>query len=353
MKLASSQMGKTRAETARQKRTETSQTRVTRVNRNVVAPIHRTPQTPPVTVRGTGSGTPVRQKTKGKARRQYYYALGATGAEVRMPAMPAINPGWRVLSAVLVLALFAGIWMAYNLPQFQVEKVKITGLKRLKPADIEAVLDLKNTPIFTVDPQNITLTLKKNFPELNDLSVTASLPAAVTITASERQPILAWKYKDSTYWVDKDGTIFLPRGSVKGLVKIESDELPPVVIDNIPLTGALEPSTSDASNADKTSEAVKLPADLVGKTMEPVILNAARGLSKVVPSGTALAYTSKNGMGWSDPDGWQVYIGMDLDNIDLKLKMYKAVVQKLNSDGVKPAMISVENVNAPFYRLEQ
>jgi hypothetical protein len=40
-------------------------------------------------------------------------------------------------------------------------------------------------------------------------------------------------------------------------------------------------------------------------------------------------------------------------DIDLKLHVYKTLVKRLKKEQVRPELISVEFVNAPFYRLER
>lgn len=370
MKLTSStgkNTGKSRAEETRQRRAASSEPRATRSSnvrkaaarqatprssRNVVVPAHRQERiTPGVIVRGMGLGTPVAHKARNKGRRQYYYSLGTTGAEVRLPSVPMVNPGWRILSALLVLALFAGIWLGYNNPMFQVSSLEITGIDRLKDSEILNVVDVSNKPVFTVNPQEIKATLETTFPELTDVQVSVVMPATVAISAVERHPAILWKQGESTYWIDPEGYIFEPREGVEGLVVIESDALPPVVrpvsLDD-PAAAEIEPGAAARDpllGAESTS--------VLRQKMDPVVVNAALGLSEIIPSGAALTYSQQNGMGWSDGRGWNVFVGVDLEQIDQKMKVYEAVVNKLSQEGITPVMVSVENLHAPFYRMEQ
>ena len=82
-------------------------------------------------------------------------------------------------------------------------------------------------------------------------------------------------------------------------------------------------------------------------------LSAPVAGGEVLPAGTTLTYSQQNGMGWADNRGWNVFVGVDLEQIDQKMKVYEAVVNKLSQEGITPVMISVENVHAPFYRMEQ
>jgi hypothetical protein len=71
------------------------------------------------------------------------------------------------------------------------------------------------------------------------------------------------------------------------------------------------------------------------------------------PENTSLLYSNRHGLGWKDSRGWQAYFGTDIQDMDAKLKVYKALVQELRSEDIQPVMISVEHLHAPFYRLEQ
>ncbi len=370
MKLTSSNgrnTGKTRAEETRQRRAASSEPRPTRASnvrkaatrqttarttRNVVVPAHRQERiTPGVIVRGMGLGTPVAHKARNKGRRQYYYSLGTTGAEVRLPSVPMVNPGWRILSALLVLALFAGIWLAYNNPMFQINSLEITGIDRLKDSEILNVVDVSNKPVFTVNPQEIKAALETTFPELTDVQVSVALPATVAISAVERHPAILWKSGESTYWVDPEGYIFEPREGVEGLIVIESDALPPVVRP-VSLEEPAEAAEADVEIT-RDSRLAAESSSVLRQQMDSVVVKAALGLSEIIPAGTTLTYSQQNGMGWADNRGWNVFVGVDLEQIDQKMKVYEAVVNKLSQEGITPVMISVENVHAPFYRMEQ
>lgn len=350
VRTAQPQTQRTRAEDARERRTQSSQQAARRVTRNVVQPAQQRVKTaPPVTVRGSSTGTPLHQKTRGKVRRQFYYSLGTTGAEVRLPSVPMIRPGWRLLSGFLVLLLGAALYFAYNLPLLQISDIQYEGFKRIKPADVEEIINLQNLPIFMVDTSQVTADLNKFFPDLKSVQVQVSLPAAVKLTAVERKPVLGWKTEEQTVWVDAEGYIFPPRGKVKNLLVIQADSQPPLVKSAEELLAA----TEEPGSLKNAKEVTPAQEDLAAQIMDPAMIAAAQGLKKHVPDGTIIIHAAKDGLGWSDPAGWTVYIGQNLDNIETKMIVYEAIVAKLNEEGITPAVISVENVHAPYYRLEQ
>ena len=86
----------------------------------------------PVTVRNTSFGTPIhRQVATANPRRAYYVPLDSTGAEVRLPSLPVIRPGWRLLSAAIAIAAGIGLFSVIFSPFFRVGQVAINGQERL------------------------------------------------------------------------------------------------------------------------------------------------------------------------------------------------------------------------------
>jgi hypothetical protein len=75
-------------------------------------------------------------------------------------------------------------------------------------------------------------------------------------------------------------------------------------------------------------------------------------LNQRIPQQTTLAYSSSQGMGWYDSNGWSVYIGLSLDNLDTQITMYNAIANRLQQQGIHPALVSLVDVDAPYYRLE-
>jgi hypothetical protein len=73
-------------------------------------------------------------------------------------------------------------------------------------------------------------------------------------------------------------------------------------------------------------------------------------LKTQAPEMTTLVYDARHGFGWADPRGWKVYFGTQLNNIESKIQVYRAVVQELKGEGITPKLINVAYVHSPFYR---
>ncbi len=326
-----------RSDKIRQRKTQRSQERVARAASFARAGSMAAPS---VTVRGRGMGRPILKRASTQPRRKFYVSLDAVGAEISMPAIPMVRPGWRLISGILVAGMVMMVFLLNNAPAFQVKSAHLSGLQRLTQADVEAVLDLNGKSIVTVDPAAVKAGLMEAFPELSAVSISVWLPSGVSIAVRERQPVLAWKTKDVITWIDGEGAMFSPRGEVGSLLTVESADRPPLGPTLIPVSG----SSSSAAAAPDAKEAPQ--------RVDTRVITAAAILATQMPAESAMVYSPLDGLGWTDPRGWKVYFGLKLDNIAEKLSLYQAIADQLTQKGIVPVVISVENVNAPFYRLE-
>ena len=135
-----------------------------------------------------------------------------------------------------------------------------------------------------------------------------------------------------------------PRGEAAALVTLQADGLPALIVPEAAETAETE---TDAPVARQT---VFTTGE--GSRMDLDLLSAALKLSTQVPEGTPLAFSTANGLGWSDARGWKVFIGNDLTNLETKVSEYETIVQQLSERGITPVMISVEHTSAPFFRTE-
>jgi hypothetical protein len=87
--------------------------------------------------------------------------------------------------------------------------------------------------------------------------------------------------------------------------------------------------------------------------LSPELVSAILELNAKMPADTVLVYDSEHGLGWNDPKGWEVFFGAEDQDMEMKLSVYQALVERLESEGIQPALISVEYVHAPYYRMER
>ncbi len=304
---------------------------------------------PTILVGKSGIGTPVVRRAQTPVRRTMSIPLGAPNAELIVPGLPTIRPGWRLLSGFLSMLLGALIFLATSMPQLQITAPVVNGIQRIPGADIAAVINMEGAPIFMFDPQLAKNQLLHAFPDLKAVEVQIDLPAGIIINAEERQPIAIWKEaEDDLNWIDAEGVVYQARGEAPDLLTIQSDTIPWA---NQPgeIPGQVNDPAEETKPVDPI-EALRVPP--IPGHIQKDVLDAAIRLKEMLPANTNLAYNSQDGLGWTAPEGWNVYVGTSLTNLNEKLAIYQRVVEQLQQQGLQPSMISVEYPHAPFYRME-
>jgi POTRA domain, FtsQ-type len=295
------------------------------------------PPPPPVMVRGSAAGLPLqkRKTNKAKARRRYDLSLSVPGAEMRLPALPQVAFGMRLVSGVLVIGLAVMIYFMWNSTTFRVAAAEITGLQRLSSQDVNTVLDISGKPVFELSTNVMEKQLKQAFPEFSSVSVKIGFPKDVRVMVEERTPILSWKQDGRTVLVDANGVAFPQRelsGAAPSLV-VEASSAPIVAPTDVSAVGSVMSTTLQSQ---------LLPVEMV---------SAILSMSAIAPTNSTLIYSKDHGLGWKDAQGWDAYFG-NVRDIDMKLKVYQALVKQLKKEKLKPVLISVEYVHNPYYRLE-
>ncbi len=287
---------------------------------------------PPVLIRGANFGDiswQPRSRSKSKPRRRYDVALNMPGVEMRLPSLPQVAVGWRLASFLLVAALGLLLYHLWSSPQYRIQTARIIGLQRLTSQDVNAVLNVRDERIFAIDPDILQKKLMQAFPEFSKVDVKVNLPGEVIVKIDERQPILTWRQDGRTILVDANGVSFPMRD--------DSSAMPAVIVE-----AHGSPPVQEVQAENLTLEQF-MPVEMV---------SAILSMNAQVPAGTSLSYDPQRGLGWKDAQGWEVYFG-DTRNMDMKLRLYRAILEKLDKDDIMPALISVEHVHLPYYRLER
>jgi hypothetical protein len=328
---------------------QTSSTLLPRKNRRVYD-VH-SEAAPPVMVRGGMGGMAFgrvatsRFNKQRPPKRRIDLPLNITGAELRLPSLPFVHLGWRVVSFLMVLMMTACLFLIWKAPVFQVNVIEAEGLQRLTVGDLNTVIRTVGKSIFTINPKVLDETLHQAFPEFSKIMIRINLPANVKVVVTEREPVIAWVQDGSETWVDTEGVSFPARGiPSKTLVKVEGYGTPPSIVP------AASPETLSSQPGEVTSTTVTANPTL---ELSPDLVSAILALGAKMPADTLLVYDSAHGLGWNDPNGWEVFFGSEDQDMDMKLTVYQALVDRLQSEGIQPALISVEYVHAPYYRMER
>jgi cell division protein FtsQ len=310
----------------------------------------RSEAAPPVMVRGGLGGMAFGRTASSKLnkrkvpKRRIDVPLHVPGAEVRLPSIPLLHIGWRAVSFLMVLMMLGSLVLIWKSPSFTVTSIKTEGLQRLTLSDLNAVLRIRGASIFSINPNDIDQALEQAFPELSKVSVKVDLPSKVSVVVNERQPVIAWIQDNKEVWVDVDGVSFPARGTISDtLVRVQAYGTPPG-FSQASSAVQVQSGTGEVAINTSITPTLQLSADLV---------SAILSLGAKMPPDTLLVYDSEHGLGWNDPKGWDVFFGSDDQDMEMKLAVYQSLVERLESQGIQPALISVEFVHAPYYRMER
>lgn len=334
-----------RADLVRQRQKEALQGKIKQTKNAVQQPI-KNPSVPMMS-RKEAFAVSYPAYPKKTARRQYNYSIGATGAAVRLPAISSINIGWRFLSFFLGIFCLVGIFLLFNSSEFRVQQIQTSGLSRLTANDLNAVLNISGESLVWFDAQQAKNDLMIAFPELKEIKISVAFPNQIQIKAVERQPVLSWQTEKQLYWLDAEGVLIPPRGEAGNLLTINASTPPPIILstENVNLLEA------EIETIEKTTSSLSA-AQLLGwgEKVDVSLIDAANQLATFIPPGSEILYNKSHGMGWKAEQGWDVYVGLTLNDIHYKLNAYQALLEKFNSEGIYPSMVSIEFAQRPYYR---
>jgi len=344
-----------RSDEIRSRRSKKSPTANKKASRKKRAVSERKP--PPVMARSSGTTAAANKrgrkgKASKKAKLRYDVALNDQGVEMQLPALPQVRLGWRLASFLMVAALGYILYQLWVSPNYQVDAAEVTGLQRFSSSDVNTVLDVNGKPVFMLDADQMQDRLEKAFPEFSTVAVQVDFPQTVMVTVTERIPVIIWRHDGHSELVDMGGLAFPLRESASGEIYVEveaEDPPPPLPLTELPLPLPALLNQNKSNDEGEESEAVPYIGAI--PFLSPEMVSAILFLDEHAPEGATLTYSDDHGLSWENPGEWVVYYG-DVDDIDMKYTVFQAIRDHLNIQDTRPAVISVEYVHAPYYRLE-
>ena len=243
----------------------------------------------------------------------------------RSSAAGAVGKGyrqWRAASAVIFLLLGALLVMFFVSDVFFVRSIVVRGNDLMPREEIFAYADIANFHMFWLDPAQIRNNILRS-PSVADVVVQLGWPPdLITLLVEERQPALIWSDAGSESWVDLQGRAMPARA-----------EMPHVPLVNLVKDGYAGPMPS--------------AEDFNGEMVLGALL-----LMERLPDGTSLDFHPVHGLGWTNEQGWQVWMGRgSAAETSEKLAMYDVLVADLNNRAIDIAELNIANPDAPFYRV--
>lgn len=222
---------------------------------------------------------------------------------------------WRVISGLMVVALSLLLVLFFFAEQFYVHDIAVTGLDTMTHAEILAIASVDAVHVFWIDPAEVRASLLRS-PTIAEAQVAVGWPPSmVTIAIREREPALVWEQSGIAVWVDVNGRVMRQREARGDLLRIAADPLlegpPGASVDSAAVAGALQ-------------------------------------VRQILPDRAILRYHPDKGLGFIDPDGWQVWLGTGT-GMPEKLAIYDAIAADVRGRGVFPTEVNVSDPDNPFW----
>lgn len=320
---------------------------------------HKAPKKPPFGSSATRKTTqqqvpvtrrkPARPQVINRKRGTVPVRLRSKGAEVRVPSVPRIQIGWRLISGTIFLLSLVAVVSFSSVSAFKVSTVNLEGAERLSAEAILSQIYLEDVAIIKIQPKEIEVWIAERFPSLSAVKVSVSLPDNLTIRVTERQPLVLWEQNGQALWIDSEGIMFPVRGEAEVPLTVTAASNPPG-----------EPEAEESvkeKDVQDGPEVIHFDPDALAQNnfpkTTPEFVQGILLLEQYLPENTTLQYNPEFGLGWQDPSGWLVYFGKDIQDIESKLEEYQGIVAMMEEIKLTPTLISLEFKYAPFYRLEQ
>jgi cell division protein FtsQ len=268
---------------------------------------------------------PARKRAATK-RQNYDLAFSLGDTHVHAPALTMPHIGSRWISICLAAMLIFFLYSLSTASTFTIASAELIGNQRLSVAEVNAVLSAIGQPIIKAIPSQLAADLQAAYSELESVQVQVRFPNKLVVQVVERTPLIAWYQDGAVTWIDTNGIAFTPRGEVTGLLPVTSSGTPLDTIQD----ESLPPGTQ--------------------RFLSPEMVSAIFALAPEAPSGTSLLFDPIYGIGWQDPRGWTTFFGKNAQDIPMKKLVYTSILDSLNQKGIQPSLVSVEYLDAPFYK---
>lgn len=227
------------------------------------------------------------------------------------------SKGGLLLSAALLATLALLVYWFFATDDFYIYEIKVVGNRFVSSEEIFEASGLNELSIFWVEPEKVEEAVS-NLTAVKSAKVRCYLPSEVIIEVVEREPQIVWQSGEARYWVDKEGVVLPIRGELEGMPIVED-------VDQI----AIQP----------------------GERVDPRVVSSARKLKFLLPDVSVLRYSRSKGISFLHEGGWPIYLG--IGDMEEKVAILKALVQRLSAEGIKPGFIDLRFKESPFFSVQK
>lgn len=147
-----------------------------------------------------------------------------------IPARRSIRWSAVLLRALAFLMLVGSIGLvvyAFTASDFYVYSAEISGAHHLKAEEVYQAAGIDEKSIFWVQSEQVEQVLGQ-LNGIRSVQVSCGLPARVSITVEEREPVVMWRLlvQERDWWLDKEGVVLPYHGDVNNTLFVVDSSTP-------------------------------------------------------------------------------------------------------------------------------
>lgn len=252
----------------------------------------------------------------------YHYRTLDFGPEPEEPKHAPRSLGkWAILLKLMVLLAFVagGVWFCQS-PVFAIADVEVEGLSHRTQDEVLGKVSLEGANLLTVPVAQVQTALTED-PWVRHVDVVRKLPNRLTLLVEERVPEAIWEGRTGRFLVSSDGILL--------------DVAPPN--SSLPVVKDVDGGVlwvGDKVSGDTAELATKLVHAL------PAAINQ---------KAKSFEYLSYGGLVVETDKGKRARFG-DGSDFDYKLAIWKALLQKGDTDKLKVGHVDLRFGDRPFFR---
>jgi len=224
---------------------------------------------------------------------------------------------------ILLLVALLGLLVYISADErFYVYSARVAGARHIEPAAIYEAAGMHEQNIFWIRPKQVEQSIQQ-LPGVRAAHVRAALPARVTITVDEREPVILWRAtaQGRDWWVDQQGVVLPYHGDPN--------------------------AESTVWVVDYTERKLE-----VGEQIKPLeLVGSVRALAAGLPGIRAFSYHADRGLSFLDSIGGKncpVYVGTS-DNLAEKIRAVRVLTDYLETRGIRPGFLDVRWPERPAF----
>ncbi len=243
---------------------------------------------------------------------------------------------WRILSFfAIVVVIFLAVDFTFTSNAFRIEQVNVVGTHNAVLINNIQRMGMQGQNIFLVNVGGLVGKVDA-YPVVSSTVISKNWPNQLTVTVTERVPVLLWQTQRGAYSVDSQGVVIAPSSATVGTEHL----LTVVDTRNGGKGQVLNPGTRLSQND------IAFAVNVFNRLPHVAGITTFKLRYDVTPSGSSYVVES--------PDGWLAYLGSahDSNPLDNKLTELQKIVALAQQQQLPLATIDLRYGLHPVYTLK-